>query len=96
MPRRIFPSLRRRRIRIDTNEIRLRTSELTDSLGSNIITAEPEEQYVELLSVILSAFIIRNCQTYVNSFVGKIFKKVRSVTRPRRPVTFGLKMRFVS
>jgi hypothetical protein len=54
MPIRIFPSLRRRRIRMDTTEIRLTTSKLADSFESNIVATELEVLYVESLSVILS------------------------------------------
>jgi hypothetical protein len=46
MPRRIFPSLRRRRIRIDTKEMRLTTFKLTALSRNKEFAAEPEEQYV--------------------------------------------------
>jgi len=77
MPRRIFPSLRRRRIRIDTIEMRLMISGLTGSLENSIAATGLEKLYVELPSVILSTLIIRNCSTYVNSYIGKNLKKAR-------------------
>jgi len=43
MPRRIFPSLRRRRIRIDTKEMRLTTFGLIELFICNELVAEPLE-----------------------------------------------------
>jgi hypothetical protein len=54
MPRRIFPSLRRRRIRMDIREMRPRRSELTTSAGEiGLVNAGPES-YVVLESFISS------------------------------------------
>lgn len=98
MPRRIFPSLRRRRIRIDTAETRLLTLELTDSCKDNdkLFAALPIELYVELSSVILSAYSIRISLYVVNSSIGIIFYSVNKSGRYDRTRNARMKRIFTN